>query len=185
MLNTGQKKILIGIIRSSIKEYLKDKKRVSFEIDDEVLNRELGAFVTLKIKGSLRGCIGRVVGDMPLYKTITEIAVQAAFYDPRLPALTEKEFEEIEVEVSVLSALKKVGSPGEVKPGLHGVFLKRGFNSGLLLPQVALEHGWDRNTFLEQACYKAGLSKDAWMNKETEIYVFSAEVFSESEVKSE
>ncbi|MCK5305707.1 MAG: AmmeMemoRadiSam system protein A [Candidatus Omnitrophica bacterium] len=185
MLNINQKKVLIDIIRSSIKEYLKDKKRVSFEIDDEVLNRELGAFVTLKIKGSLRGCIGRVVGDMPLYKTITEMGIQAAFYDPRFPALTEKEFEEIEIEVSVLSALEKVGSPVEVKPGLHGVFLKKGFNSGLLLPQVAAEYSWDRDTFLEQTCYKAGLAKDAWKDERTEIYVFSAEVFSESEVKSE
>lgn len=185
MLSEKQKKRLIEIARESIKSVLKGKKIPSFDTDDEELRRENGAFVTLKINNNLRGCIGHIVADSPLYKTISEMAVQSAFGDPRFPKLKKEELERIEIEISVLSKLKKIDDVKEIEVGKHGLLMRKGFYSGLLLPQVATEYGWDRKTFLEHTCQKAGLPKDTWRDKDTEIYIFTAEVFSESELKDE
>ena len=140
-----------------------------------------GAFVTLKSEGCLRGCIGRISSTRSLLQTVKEMAVASAFEDPRFPPMTESEWPSIRVEISVLSPMKRVADPQAVCVGTHGVMIRSGLNSGLLLPQVATEQGWDREMFLSHACRKAGLAPEAWRNPSTEIEVFSAMVFEQAE----
>ncbi len=135
--------------------------------------------MTLHRHGSLRGCIGLVQAIKPLYRTVQEMAVSAAFEDPRFPPLHREELGDIEVEISVMSPLERVSTIEEIQVGVHGLIMKRGYHQGLLLPQVATEQGWERDTFLQHTCFKAGMSGDCWKDPATEIYVFSAEVFSE------
>jgi len=106
------------------------------------------------------------------------MAEAAAFQDPRFPPVTSKELGQLEYEISVLTPLRRIKNVEEIQVGIHGIYMKRGASSGLLLPQVATEWGWDRVTFLEHTCTKAGLPEDAWKDKKTEIYIFSADVFS-------
>jgi AmmeMemoRadiSam system protein B/AmmeMemoRadiSam system protein A len=141
------------------------------------LEAKKGAFVTLKIDGSLRGCIGQIRGYQALYQTIADMAVAAAFEDPRFPQLSEDEFERLEYEISVLSPLVRVYNFTTIKIGRDGLMIKMDFHSGLLLPQVATEQGWDVTEFLEQTCLKAGLPKNSYKDKSAEVYKFSAEVF--------
>lgn len=136
-----------------------------------------GAFVTINKEGNLRGCIGQIRGRQPLYKTIAEMAQAAAFDDPRFPALTEDEFDELEFEISVLSPLTRVKDFSEIEVGKHGLLVKLDMHSGLLLPQVASEYGWSVREFLEQTCLKAGLPKESYKDKFAEVYVFEAQVF--------
>ncbi len=132
---------------------------------------------------ALRGCIGHVVASQPLEATVRDSAIAAAFRDPRFAPVTLSELDDITVEISVLSPLRTVSSPQEVEPGKHGVMLSGSGRSGLLLPQVATEQNWDRETFLTHCCYKAGLSGDCWQHPETEIQVFTATVCTETELK--
>lgn len=141
------------------------------------LNELRGAFVCLHKGGELRGCIGMIEARKPLHVTIREMAVQAAFSDPRFCALDRGELAQIDLELSVLTPLERIADPSRIEIGRHGLLVRRGYHSGLLLPQVAEEHGWGRREFLEWTCRKAGLSLDAWKDSETEIYVFSADVF--------
>lgn len=170
------------------KEFLKDIAWLSIrsrfghisefpEPPTPVMSEKLGAFVTLKIKGRLRGCIGNIMGDRPLWKTIVRMAAEAAFNDPRFPPLTEQESGLADMEISILSPLSRVDNLELIEPGKHGLMLINGGASGLLLPQVATEWGWDRVNFLENTCRKAGLSKDCWKDPDTEIYWFQAVVF--------
>jgi AmmeMemoRadiSam system protein A len=133
--------------------------------------------VTLHKQGRLRGCIGQIHARQPLVRTVAEMAVAAAFEDPRFPPLRREELRDIDIEISVLTPLRRITDVGEIQVGTHGIYLRRGAYSGLLLPQVATEWGWDRNTFLEHTCEKAHLPKDAWKDKKAEIYIFSADVF--------
>ena len=105
------------------------------------------------------------------------MAKQAAFYDPRFAPLDAGEWKETEIEISVLTPMRKIDSVEEIEVGVHGLYIEKGLDTGLLLPQVAVEYGWDRTTFLEYTCVKAGLPKDAWKSKGTNIYIFSADVF--------
>jgi len=180
MLNTNQRKRLLEIARKSLETYLKSGKKLEVNETDPSLLKKNGAFVTLREKGELRGCIGNLVGSQPLYLTIRDMAVEAAVGDPRFPAVTAEELKEIEIEVSVLSELKKIDDPLSIELGVHGVLVRRGFNSGVFLPQVATETGWSKEEFLSNLCsHKAGLAADAWKDKSTAVYVFTAEVFSE------
>ncbi len=184
MFTREQKAKLLRLARRSIEHYLRTGQRLKdLEIDDPALYKEKGAFVTLKKHGMLRGCIGHIIADMPLCEVVAEMAVQAAVGDPRFPALKLEELPEVEIEISVLSPLKKVESIDEIKVGKHGLLLRKGFYSGLLLPQVPVEYGWDKVTFLQHLAMKAGLPPDGW--KGAELYSFTAEVFSESEVFGE
>jgi AmmeMemoRadiSam system protein A len=140
-----------------------------------------GAFVTLRSGGELRGCIGHVTAARPLLETVTNAALSSAFEDPRFPPLTRAEWPAVRIEISVLSPLEKVTDRLSVLPGEHGVLIRRGRRSGLLLPQVATEQGWDRDTLLGHACRKAGLAPDAWQDPETSIERFTALVFHEEE----
>ncbi len=142
-----------------------------------VLKEKRGAFVTVKKRGELRGCIGYIKGFLPLHETIREMAIQAAFHDPRFNPVSKNEWEDIDIEISVLTPMKKIDDVDEIKVGIHGLYIEKGTYSGLLLPQVAAEYDLDRMAFLEHTCYKAGLPKDAWKSKDTKIFIFSAEVF--------
>jgi len=182
MLKSQQRKKLLAIARKSITTYLETGKKLELTETDPLLLKEMGAFVTLRKHGELRGCIGNLIGNQPLYLTIRNMAVEAAVGDPRFSPVTASELKDIEIEVSVLSPLKKISSPDEIQLGRDGVLIKRGFNSGVYLPQVATETGWSKEEFLSSLCaHKAGLPADTWRDKATEIYIFSAEVFSEKD----
>ena len=183
MLSIEQKKELLKIARDSMEKYVKTKKRLSPSVDDSGLKRIQGAFVTLNKSGNLRGCIGRIISDSPLYEVVNEMAVEAAADDPRFPPVSVEELEDIEIEVSALSPIGQVNDVNKIEVGKHGIIIRQGFYSGLLLPQVATDHKWNRETFLDNTCRKAGLSQNCWKDKTTQIYSFSAEVFSEESVK--
>ncbi len=176
-LNEEEKKILHHIARTVIEHKAKGKAVPEFKVDSLKLKENRGAFVSLHKRGELRGCIGYIEGQGPLHKTIEKMAEAAAFQDPRFPPVTEKEVPELDIEISVLTPLKKITDINEIEVGKHGIYIKRGWYSGLLLPQVATEYGWDRETFLEHTCQKAGLPSHAWKDKDTEIYIFSADIF--------
>ncbi|MFW5685891.1 MAG: AmmeMemoRadiSam system protein A [Spirochaetota bacterium] len=146
-----------------------------------------GAFVTLHIvhdgKRALRGCVGHVESTIPLYDTVLDAAHSAAFRDPRFPPLSAAELGRVEIEISVLSRLEPITDPRLIVPGTHGIMLRRGAHVGLLLPQVATERDWDRTTFLEQTCRKAGLPPGAWSDPATTIRIFTADVFDESSLR--
>jgi hypothetical protein len=141
------------------------------------LAAQRAVFVTLTIGGSLRGCMGQMVPRASLSDAVKEMALAAAFSDPRFPPLTREEFEKVEITISVLSSLRSIDDPQEVAPGTHGVYLRQGLRSGVLLPQVAVEQGWNRQQFLDATCRKAGLPAGCWQEDLTEIYVFTAQVF--------
>lgn len=149
----------------------------------ERLKVKRGAFVTLEKNHELRGCIGYILPISPLYKTVIEMAQSAALHDPRFKPVSPGELKNITVEISVLTVPEKITDPNIIEVGKHGIIMKRGYNQGLLLPQVATDYGWERETFLEHTCLKAGLPRDAWQDKNTEIQVFSAQVFNRETVK--
>ncbi|HOX54755.1 MAG TPA: AmmeMemoRadiSam system protein B [Candidatus Omnitrophota bacterium] len=183
MLSNEQKKTLLTIARESMENYVKTGKRKEFAVDDPVLKRHQGAFVTLNKNGQLRGCIGRIVADDPLYEVVASMAIEAAIDDPRFYPVTAKELNDIEIDISALSPIEEIKDVNKIEVGKHGIIIRRGFFQGLLLPQVATEYGWNRETFLKQTCLKAGLPEDAWKDKTTQISIFSAEVFSEKTIK--
>ena len=185
MLSNAQRKKLLGIARKSIENYLKTGRKLQLEETDPLLLKDMGAFVTLREQGQLRGCIGNMVGTQPLYLTIRDMAMEAATGDPRFTRVELAELGKIEIEISVLSPMEKIDSADDIKLGTHGVLVRKGFASGVFLPQVAVETGWSKEDFLSHLCSdKAGLSPSAWKDKNTELYVFTAEVFSEEEVNA-
>jgi AmmeMemoRadiSam system protein B/AmmeMemoRadiSam system protein A len=176
-LSEEERRTLHEIARTVIMNRVLGKSMPEYSIKSKKLNEPCGAFVSLHKKGTLRGCIGYVRGIKPLYKAVEEMAAAAAFNDPRFPPIKERELDDIDIEISVLTPLKKIDDINEIEVGKHGIFIEKGFFSGLLLPQVATEYGWDRKTFLEQTCLKAGLPCNAWKDKETKIHIFSADIF--------
>lgn len=184
LLTIQQKQRLLEIARDSIKMYLETGKKLVVNEADLTLNQKMGAFVTLNKHRQLRGCIGSLVGSQPLYQTVRDMAIEAAVGDPRFSALSLAELKDVEIEISVLSVLEKVPSAEQIELGKHGVLVRRGNQSGVFLPQVATETGWSKEEFLNNLCaHKAGLDEGAWKNKDTQLYIFSAEVFSESGAK--
>jgi MEMO1 family protein len=178
LLTKEQQKKMLDLARNSIETYLKTGKKLQVSETDPVLMKEMGAFVTLHRKGQLRGCIGNIVGRQPLYLTIRDMAVESATGDPRFTPVKLADLKDIDIEISVLSPLEKVESADKIEMGVHGVIVRRGYNSGVFLPQVATETGWSKEEFLSQLCsQKAGLPPDAWKDKNTELLVFTAEVF--------
>jgi len=139
------------------------------------LEQPAAAFVTLHKNGLLRGCVGTVRAARPLYKTVMEAAVAAALRDPRFPPVQPGELSDLTLEISALSPCCPV-QPEEIQVGIHGLLITRDRACGLLLPQVAVEHQWNRERFLEETCKKAGLPPDAWRQGAT-IEAFTAEVF--------
>lgn len=182
MLNKDQRKRLLEIARSSIESYLETQRKPEITEEDQQLHKEMGAFVTLHEHGDLRGCTGNIIGRGPLYLTVRDMSVESAVGDPRFPPLELAELKNIEIEISVLSPLEKVDSAEKIELGKHGVLIKKGYRSGVFLPQVATETGWTKEEFLSNLCsHKAGLASGAWKDKDSEIYIFSAEVFSEED----
>jgi AmmeMemoRadiSam system protein A len=179
-LTETEKKILLAIAKKTIESSLNGQESPEFGIVSKNLKEKRGAFVTIKKQDNLRGCIGYIKAIRPLYQAVAEMAEAAAFNDTRFPPLAPEELKDLDIEISVLTPLKQVKDIHEIKVGIHGIYIVRGGHSGLLLPQVATTHGWDRQTFLEQTCYKAGLLSDAWKDENTEIYIFSAEFFNEA-----
>ncbi len=177
-----EKKHLLASARRTIQGRLTGEKASPPEPESAVLQEKRGAFVSLHTRsGRLRGCIGCIEGRWPLAKTIREMALSAAFNDPRFPPLSLDELKNLDIEISVLTPLKEIRDIEEIEVGKHGIYLTKGFYSGLLLPQVATQYGWDRLTFLSETCRKAGLPSQAWKDKDTRIYIFSADIFGEKE----
>jgi len=145
----------------------------------EALKAHLGLFVTLHEAGNLRGCIGNFTSTAPLYDNIRDMAYAAAFSDPRFSPVRIDEFPSIHIEISVLSPLREIKNVEEIEVGRHGIFIQKGYSRGVLLPQVAVENGFDRKTFLEHTCMKAGLSPECW-KEDVNIFIFEAEIFSEA-----
>ena len=178
-LTQQEKDLLLTIARKSIEARLAGVKMSSPEIGSGALKEKRGAFVTLKKQGHLRGCIGFIEARKSLGETVEEMAQAAAFNDPRFPPLRQDELESLHIEISALTPLKQIHDVGEIEVGRHGIYMVKGFHSGLLLPQVASEYNWDRTTFLRETCRKAGLGGDAWKDPDTRIFIFSAQVFGE------
>jgi AmmeMemoRadiSam system protein B/AmmeMemoRadiSam system protein A len=180
-LSAAQQSALLSLARRSLQDYLASGQETTFDPpDDAVLSRHLGAFVTLLLDGELRGCIGHMQGDVPLYQTVAQAAVDAAVHDPRFSPLPLDQLDDVEIEVSVLSPFKRVRDvhdESEIEVGRHGLYLLYGQQRGVLLPQVPVEEGWERAEFLEQICAKAGLPSDCW--EQATLYTFTAQVFSE------
>jgi AmmeMemoRadiSam system protein B/AmmeMemoRadiSam system protein A len=177
-LSQKDKTLLLEIAKETIKCKVKGVKCPEYEITSDVLKENRGAFVTIKKHGKLRGCIGYIQAIKPLYQTVQEMAEAAALHDNRFPPVTEEELDGLEIEISVLTPLKKITDVNQIQVGKHGILIRKRYYSGLLLPQVATENNWDRSKFLEQTCFKAGIyDKNCWKDKDTEIYIFSAEIF--------
>ncbi len=179
VLADNEKKTLLKLARDTLTMHVNGKGKP--DLDEYELTPRLrekaGAFVTLHKQGQLRGCIGYIQGIAPLAETVRENACNAATEDPRFPRVQPEELNDIDIEISVMSPLRKIDSPDEVVAGKHGVVLKSGWNQGVFLPQVATEQGWDRKTFLSHLGLKARLDTDAY--KTAELRVFTAEVFGE------
>ncbi|HZL98067.1 MAG TPA: AmmeMemoRadiSam system protein A [Terriglobales bacterium] len=178
-LDESQRKSLLGIARRALEGYLGAGKIPPGEGAHGTLAAPGAAFVTLTKNGRLRGCIGYTQAVAPLFKVVQECAVAAATEDPRFPPVSPKELPSLRVEISVLTPLFPI-RPEEVEIGKHGLMVEQGRTRGLLLPQVPVEWGWDRETFLDQACVKAGLPPSAWRHGAT-LRAFTAEVFGENE----
>jgi AmmeMemoRadiSam system protein A len=184
-LSREQKINLLKLARKTIYELLYKNKfdSAGFEkFTDNIFKTKCGAFVTLHIKGSLRGCIGYIEGIKPIPDTIIDMAKASAFRDPRFMPLSQSEYEKIDIEISVLSPIEKVKGVSDIVVGRDGLIISNSGRSGLLLPQVATENNWDLAHFLEHTCYKAGLPGDAWKREDTVIQKFSAQVFGEKEL---
>jgi AmmeMemoRadiSam system protein A len=156
--------------------YIRENKLPEYKPQSETLKRNCGAFVTLKKHGQLRGCIGFIEPVLPLHQAVMQASVYAACRDSRFKPVTRDELEDIDIEISVLTPLKKISHPSMIMVGKHGLVIARDGKRGILLPQVAVEQNWTRQTFLERACLKAGLPKNAW-HTGADIFVFEAIVF--------
>ncbi len=183
-LTLKQKTKLIEVARDAIETFVLSQKKIDLNNNDPRLQEEEGAFVTIHKNGRLRGCIGNIIGRRPLIQTVRDMAIAAAVDDPRFPPLKKEEWQDIDVEISVLSKPWRMQDPDEFRAGVHGAIIRRGFNQGVFLPQVATEFSWGRDEFLSHLCaHKAGLPSDAWKDPRTEVQLFTAEVFSEKDIK--
>lgn len=180
-LSKEEKINLLKLARKSIEEKLFGKSEIEVKTDFPIFNEDRAAFVTLHINGNLRGCIGQIIAQNKLVNTVKEMAVSAAFGDPRFSNLSESEYGKIDIEISVLSPLSEIENWKDVKTGEHGIIISKGYHKGVLLPQVPVEYGWDTETFIKHGCMKAGLPSDEY-KKGVTIEVFSAEVFGENEL---
>jgi AmmeMemoRadiSam system protein A len=181
MLNQMQRAKLLQIARDSIQAVLQGRRpQLDTESVDEDLRKPSGCFVTLRTRnGELRGCIGSIVPVAPLYQAVSTSAISSAMRDPRFMPLRPEELPEVGIEISVMGPIELVPNVEAIEVGRHGLIVTLGRRAGLLLPQVATEYGWDRQTFLRQTCFKAGLPPDSWHASECRLEYFSAEVFGE------
>ena len=179
-LTNQQKEKLLKLSRDTISLYLKSKKVLSQEITDPALKEQMGAFVTLRKNDQLRGCIGNIIARKPFYLEVIDMSIASSTQDPRFAPVRQEELKDITIEISAISPLKKISSCDEIVLGVHGVLIRSGFRSGVYLPQVATETGWNKEEFMSSLCVqKAGIEADAWKTGKCDIYIFSAQVFSE------
>jgi len=179
-MNDAQKKILLKVARDTVEAVITGGSIQKPQSDDPELTAHCGCFVTLKNRGRLRGCIGQFISEMPLIELVVEMAKASATSDPRFlgDPVTAGELEQLDIEISVLSPLQRTAEPLSLRLGVDGIYIKRGGASGCFLPQVATETGWSKEEFLSYCCaHKAGLPADAWKDAETEVYLFTADVF--------
>lgn len=182
LLRSEEKRALLDIARKAVVLVVLEQRELLVPAPEGLLAQPSGAFVTLHLRGRLRGCIGRMESADPLAGVVAQCAAAAAMEDPRFSPLQAHELHSLEIEISVLSALQ-VARPEEVEPGLHGLLVTRGWQRGVLLPQVASQFRWSRERFLEETCRKGGLEPGAWKHPETRIEIFTAEIFSELEFR--
>ncbi len=176
-LSDEDKRTLHEIARETIRARLLNEPAPERIIHSEKLKEPRGAFVCLHLDNDLRGCIGVIEPRSPLHETIREMSIQAAFCDPRFSPLGPGEFDRIHLEISVLTPMERIHQPADICVGKHGLMIRKGLKSGLLLPQVATEHGLDAIQFLQWTCRKAGLPLDAWRDADSEVFAFSADIF--------
>ena len=184
-MNDNSKKELLGIARKCIDAVINEKK-INLICDNHELQNKQGVFVTLKNNGKLRGCLGHFKSDIPLYKLVAKTAASSATEDSRFTfdRIVPDEVDDLDIEISVLSPLKKINNPLNIELGVNGIYIKKGFNLGCFLPQVAIETGWSKEEFLSNCCSaKAGLAADAWKDNDVEIFIFTAEIFSEKDLR--
>ena len=182
-MNAQQRKTLLKVAHDTIVAVVNGSSIPTPASNDPQLNAQSGCFVTIKNHSRLRGCIGRFVSDIPLIELISQMAVDSAMHDPRFVSerIRPDELDELDIEISVLSPLKKTTDPLSLRLGTDGIYIKKGYASGCFLPQVATETGWTKKEFLSCCCsHKAGLSPDAWQDEDTEVYLFTAEIFSKN-----
>jgi len=171
---------LLALARKSVEYAVREHKAYEPSASaSEVLNEERGAFVTLRMSGELRGCIGYTSAVKPLYMTVRDTATFAALRDPRFPPVSASELSQIDYEVSVLSPFRRVLDVRQIKVGQHGLLMKNGVYEGILLPQVPVDEKWDRKRFLEETCAKASMHSGCWKEENTDIFMFTAVVFGE------
>lgn len=170
---------LLELARKSIASKLENRDFPRTPPSDPSLLEPRGAFVTLKRAGALRGCIGRMESDRPVWETVALMARAAAFDDPRFQPVERKELDELSIEISILTPFERLGSVDDLEVGTHGLLIEMGFHRGVLLPQVAVDHGWNAEEFLANVCLKASLPADAWKNPEAKLFVFSALIIQE------
>lgn len=174
-LSSDDIKALHAIARDAVRAATAGREPAPPSALPDALTRPGAAFVTLRRDGELRGCIGHLKADQPLWRSVQEMAAAAASRDSRFDSINPAEVDRLTIEISVLSPMVPCRAD-EVAPGRDGLYVVRGGWTGLLLPQVAVEYGWDRETFLAHACRKAGLAPDAWREPETRIFRFTAEI---------
>ena len=179
-MDTLQKHTLLEVARDAVIAAVRKETLPSVSSQDEELIAHCGCFVTLKNGEQLRGCIGQFVSDKPLINLVSEMGVSSSTKDPRFltDPVTPDELGSLDVEISVLSPLQKTDDPLSLRLGIDGVYIKRSYQTGCFLPQVATETGWTKEQFLTHCCVqKAGLSADAWRKPDTEVFLFTADVF--------
>ena len=181
VLGSEEKQILLNLARNTVIKVVDGDDPPPLPNESPAIKQPMGAFVTLHWKGQLRGCIGMLEARAPLDETVREMAEAAAMRDYRFQPVTPQEIPDIDIEISALSPLRKINDIDEIEIGIHGIWITKGMNRGVLLPQVATEQGYDRMTFLQQTCRKAGLPPDAWEDPDTIIEIFSADVFGEKD----
>jgi len=179
-MNEMQRQTLLKVAKDTVEAVINGRSIALPKSDDIELNAHCGCFVTLKNHDRLRGCIGQFTSEGPLIELVAEMAKASATGDPRFFAdpITAGELKDLDVEISVLSPLRRTDNPLSLRLGIDGIYIKRGRASGCFLPQVATETGWSKEEFLSYCCaHKAGIAADAWKKPETEVYLFTAEVF--------
>jgi AmmeMemoRadiSam system protein A len=185
LLDGSARQELLTLARFTLETYLSTRQTPDYATGRPELQSRAGAFVTLRRGDELRGCIGHVAPDTPLYHTIQKCAISAAVEDTRFVPVTYPELPQLRIEISVLSPPERVHDLSAIVVGQHGLLVSRPHRRGLLLPQVAAENGWDRDTFLAYTCRKAGLPLDAWRDPLTIIETFTAQVFSEEKARTQ
>ena len=185
-LTSAEKRQLLEIARKSVESIVSKNKVYQLPANlPASLVQDRGAFVTLKENGELRGCIGYTVAMQPLAQTVRDVAAFAALRDTRFRPVAGSELSQLKYEVSVLSPMRRVSDVSQIKIGEHGLMIVKGRTRGILLPQVALEEHWDRNTLLDETAMKAGLPAKAWRDKDADLFMFTAVVFGETETSRE